>query len=325
MVEGDGRSSGAGNDETALRALLSGLVDYAGLFPPAALEMEDAVSRYARYVGSDERWMLGRFILPVARLDEFVAAADATAADLTAREPAQPWRLSVLAGPDDAAAIEKFNREASPAGRWVIDTVETKAADIETIWRLATAFDTQHTVFVEVPVAEDPTTLIGELALRGLRAKIRTGGVTPDAFPSPEQVMRFLTACARLSVPFKATAGLHHPMRGQYGLTYEPNTARGAMYGFLNVFLAATLLFDGTDESELLPLLEEGDAATLEIRDDSLSWRGHAVSAAEIAGARESFAVSFGSCSFEEPVGDLTKLGMLASSLASAATPHQDL
>ncbi|HET8770834.1 MAG TPA: hypothetical protein VFM71_07620 [Gemmatimonadaceae bacterium] len=299
-------------------------MDYAGLFPPAALEMEDAVARYARYVGSDERWMLGRFILPVARLDEFVAAAGARVADLTAREPAQPWRLSVLAGPDDAAAIEKFNRDASPAGRWVIDTVETKAADIETIWRLATAFDAHHTVFVEVPVVEDPTPLIGELALRGLRAKIRTGGVTPDVFPSPEQVMRFLTACARLSVPFKATAGLHHPLRGQYGLTYESNTARGTMYGFLNVFLAAVLLFDGTDESELLPLLEEGDAAAIEVHADSLSWRGHSVSTEEIARARASFAVSFGSCSFEEPVADLAALGLLASASASDATKLQD-
>lgn len=253
--------------------------------------------------------MLGRFILPVSRLDEFGAAAGSlldVANPRASGEPViEPWRLSVLAGAGDAAAIEAFNRDASPHGRWVIDTIEAKAADLETVWGLATSFDTTHTVYVEVPVAEDPSALIGELALRGMRAKIRTGGVTREAFPTPEQVMRFLSACARQGVPFKATAGLHHPLRGEYGLTYDAQPERGTMYGYLNVFLTAVLLFDGADETELLPLLEERDASAIDVGDDSLTWRGHTVNVSEIAGAREAFAASFGSCSFEEPVHEL--------------------
>ena len=54
---------------------MRGLVDYAGLFPPAALAMAEAARRYAAYLGSPEAWMLGRFVVPVERLDELADAA----------------------------------------------------------------------------------------------------------------------------------------------------------------------------------------------------------------------------------------------------------
>ena len=294
--------SGHATGARALDALLSGLVDYAGLFPPAALTMHDAVARYARHASGPNRGMLGRFIVPVGRLGEFAAAA---------AEARASWRLSVLADADDGGAIDRFNRDASSHGRWVIDTVESKASERTAIWRLATTFDTSFIVFVEVPVAEDPSMLIAELAARGLRAKIRTGGVTADAFPSPDHVLRFLAACARQGVAFKATAGLHHPLRGEYPLTYDADSARGPMHGFLNVFLAAALLYDGVDASELLPLLEERAAAAIEVDDAALRWRAHVLSIEEISRARAAFAGSFGSCSLEEPVRDLAALHLL--------------
>ena len=52
------------------RALLSGMVDYAGLFPPAQLPLEKAVREYAVHLGGAEAWMLGRFIIPAQRLEE---------------------------------------------------------------------------------------------------------------------------------------------------------------------------------------------------------------------------------------------------------------
>ena len=71
-------SEGTGADTSpaggALHALLDGLIDYAGLFPPAKLPMGDAVRNYAAYLRSEHEWMLGRFICPVSRLEEFRGA-----------------------------------------------------------------------------------------------------------------------------------------------------------------------------------------------------------------------------------------------------------
>ena len=288
------------NRSRALDAFLEGLVDYAGLFPPAALAMPEAVERYARYSLSSDAPMLGRFVVPATRLPEFAAASLSTAV---------PWRLSVLAGAADVAAIAAFNLAHGDRAR--IDTIEAKADDTVTIAALAHAFGDAYTVYVEIAVRHDPAPLVAALAAHGLRAKIRTGAMIAEAFPASAEVLRFLTACLRAGVPFKATAGLHHPLRGEYALTYEPGSARGTMFGFLNVFLAAVLLREGTPPSELVSLLEERDADAIGVEPDALRWREWRVSSVQIAAARAAFAGSFGSCSFEEPMQDLTSLRLI--------------
>lgn len=289
---------------SALETLLDGLVDYAGLFPPAALPMRAAVENYATYRVGARRGMLARFVLPVARLDEFLREVSA----VEAHTDASPWALSVLAGPQDAATISAFNREHG--GRWRIDTIEAKAASPSDVAALALAYS-GLTVYVEIPVDDDPTELVQAIARHHLRAKIRTGGLTAEAFPAPASVLRFLAECVQRQVPFKATAGLHHPLRGEYPLTYEPDAPRGTMYGFLNVFLAATLLHAGHEPEALAALLDERDPRAIEADANGISWRGRHASAAQVAQARQRFAESFGSCSFEEPVQDLAALQLL--------------
>jgi hypothetical protein len=289
---------------TALATLLDGLVDYAGLFPPAALPMDVAVRNYAAYRASERRGMLARFVLPAKRLDEFLREVST----LGAATDDAPWALSVLAAPADATAIAAFN--AAHGARWRIDTIEAKATTPGEVAALALAF-AGYTVYVEIPVEEDPTELVQAIARQHLRAKIRTGGLTPEAFPAPGQVLRFLAECVQRQVPFKATAGLHHPLRGEYPLTYEPGAPRGTMYGFLNVFLAATLLHAGHEPSALGALLEERDPSAIASDASGISWRGRHASAAQVAQARARFAESFGSCSFEEPVQDLAALQLL--------------
>jgi hypothetical protein len=293
---------------SALQALLDGLVDYAGLFPPAALPMDAAVRNYARYRSGVTRNLLGRFVLPVTRLDEFVRAVSG----LAAATDDGPWPLAVLAGPSDASTIAAFN--GLHGARWAIDTIEAKASALAEVEAIAQAFG-GYTVYVEIPVAEDPTMLVQAIGTAHLRAKIRTGGVTAEAFPAPHAVLRFLSECVQRQVPFKATAGLHHPLRGEYSFTYAANAARGTMYGFLNVFLAATLLHAGYEPSALFALLEERDPAAIVADAHGISWRGLHVSAAQVAQARTRFAGSFGSCSFEEPVQDLAALQLLPSRL----------
>ena len=288
-----------------MRLLLEGLVDYAGLFPPAALSMRESVANYAAYRESAHRKMLGRFVLPVSRLAEF--ARDATEAAHGA-----PWPLAALATESDASAIAEFNTANS--ARFYVDTIEAKAVTSAEVVALSSAYPAMH-VYVEIPVATDPAPLIEAIGAVRLRAKIRTGGISADAFPAPADVLRFLQRCAEHHVAFKATAGLHHPVRGSYKLTYAADAPSGVMYGYLNVFLAAALLFHGVSGADVLPLLEERDARSITSSADGIAWRGHHLSSAQVAQARAKFAGSFGSCSFEEPVNDLAALHLLPESL----------
>ncbi len=237
--------------KTSLRVLLEGLIDYAGLFPPAALTMQDAVRNYARYRDGEFAWALGKFVVQKER----------------AKEVPPEFPLSILG----------------------ID--ELKLTEIE---------DAAPGTFVEIT---DPS-FLPELKRRGFRAKIRTGGITEAAFPSPESVAAFIRACKEAGIAFKATAGLHHPLRCVRPLTYEPNAAVGTMHGFLNVFLAAAMV----DDAEAI--LRETDATAFRFDDDGVSWRDRRVTTGELRAMRQ-FATSFGSCSFEEPIDDLKELGWL--------------
>ncbi len=227
-----------------MRALLEGVVDYAGLFPPAGLGMADAVRNYAEYRRGAARWMLGRFIVPVRRLDELAHAAEP---HLPRRPSDDAWPLSALAGDDlasDVRAIGEFNcsHAAAAAPAAVVDTVELRAAAVGQIEEAARVMPEWLTGYVEVPLEPDPAPLIDAIGHAGLRAKARTGGVTPDAIPASALVARFLAACVRRRVPFKATAGLHHPVRAEHPLTYDADAPRALMHGYLNLFVAAMLL-----------------------------------------------------------------------------------
>ena len=297
---------------TSATALLAGLVDYAGLFPPAALSMDDAVAEYARWRRSPEAWMLGRFVLPAARLAELSRSGDAHLPEPGAGEP---WRLSALLGADvhgDSARVTAFN--ASSAGRAVVDAVELKAVSPEEAAGALDALPAGLDAFVEVPLDGDLDAILAVLRAHGARAKARTGGVVPEAIPAPADVARFIAACARAGVPWKATAGLHHPVRAEHALTYAGDSPRAVMHGFLNVFAAGALARAGASPAELEAVLREGDPSALRLGADALTWRHLRVSTDEVLEARRSFATSFGSCSFAEPVAGLRELGVLEGS-----------
>jgi hypothetical protein len=295
----------------AARALLAGIVDYAGLFPPAALAMEDAAAEYARWRRSPEAWMLGRFVLPAGRLTDF---AYATAGLLPAGGVGEPWRLAALVSADargDGARVVAFND--AHAGRAVVDAVEAKAATAAEARDVLGALPVGVGMAVEVPIDPDELeALLAVLAERGARAKVRTGGVVPEAIPSPTALARFMEACAAAGVGWKATAGLHHPLRADHPLTYAPDSPRAVTHGFLNVFAASALLAAGAPASELEPVLRETDAAAFRLDGEGLAWRQRRVPNAAIERARERAGASFGSCSFAEPVEGLRALGVLA-------------
>jgi len=142
-------------------------------------------------------------------------------------------------------------------------------------------------------------------------AKVRTGGVTPDAIPSAASLADFLCHAAARRMAFKATAGLHHPMRASHPLTYAVDSPRARMHGFLNVFAAAVFAWHGLDREGVCEILEEADPAAFEFGPDELNVRRRRLTTERIHSARRDFAHSFGSCSFEEPVSGLRELGLL--------------
>jgi hypothetical protein len=151
---------------------------------------------------------------------------------------------------------------------------------------------------------------IGGLA-SGAWAKVRTGGLTPGAIPSSEALADFLSEAALRRIAFKATAGLHHPIRSLRSLTYATDSPRATMHGFVNVFVAAAFAWQAAERGVVLDVLNEGEAGAFEFLPGELRWRGRSLATTEVQAARNDFAHSFGSCSFGEPVADLRILGWL--------------
>lgn len=277
------------------------LIDYAGLFPPAALSMREAAVEYQRWQTSEYAWMVGRFVCPVGRLNELARESEAVATST--------WQLSVLAGDPlerDLDSITGFLDEME--GRFDVPSLEIKISSIANLESCLEGLETVEegvTAYFELPVDEDLRGLVTALAGSGHGAKIRTGGVTPDLFPSPEQVARFIVACRDAQVPFKATAGLHHPLRRA-----DP-TLGCRMHGFFNVFLAATAAAARNLPVEAVaPILRTEKADAFSFAHDNCRVLDHALTTTDVIRARRQ-AVSFGSCSIAEPVDDLTSLSLL--------------
>lgn len=293
---------------SAPSAWLHALVDYAGLFPPAKLPMRDAVRNYAAYAAGPQHALLGRFVVPQARLAEFSAEF----ASLSPAERARPWELSVLTGPDGSAAWAALRDPATLPDGTRVSSIETKVTQPTEVAPATAGFPAEIEVWVEVaPDSPALTEFLAAIAAVGHGAKIRTGGVTPDAFPAAASIVRFFRACLAARVPCKATAGLHHAWRGDYRLTYEPESPHATMHGFLNVFLAAALLHAGGDDAAALRLLEETQSQHFSASPQQIAWREFRFTEEQLAAARRNLCRSFGSCSFTEPVADLQGLHWL--------------
>ena len=291
---------------TSVRAFFSGIIDYAGLFPPAGQDMTAAVREYARHSAGPDADLLGRFVVPAARLDEFAAAsAPCISPD------AEKWRVSAIASEHPEltrAQVERFNSTYSAV---VCDSVEMPVASYDDIAQASSAFSDDISLFLEVSPHSDPIPLLRDIAQTSASAKLRTGGVVESAIPSSDHVVRFLEVCIEEGVPFKATAGLHHAIRGKYPLTYEPSSPTAVMFGYLNVFFGAAFAASGTSESALRGILDETDAAAFRIDDLGVWWRDHVVVREQLAVVRQTMALSFGSCSFTEPVSEARSLKLL--------------
>ncbi|MCA1590071.1 MAG: hypothetical protein LC734_06695, partial [Acidobacteria bacterium] len=237
----------------SVRILLTGIIDYAGVFPPSQISMPEAVANFAKYQISEFGWMLGRFVLPVARLGEFLETAEGVAGTSS-----DGWRLSALASEDIVDTIRRINLfNAAHAPRFVCDTVEVKANTISKIENTVNSLPQDLTAFFEISTDRNFADLVATLSIKKQRAKIRTGGISNDAFPTSREIIRFVRTCLAANVPYKATAGLHHPLRCFKPLTYAENGPQGTMHGFLNLLLMTGFARESFRVQVLEQLMEE--------------------------------------------------------------------
>jgi len=300
----------------SLRALLAASIDYAGLFPPCELPLEPALQNQSRYMRSEEAWMLNGFVLPIAK---FSAAAPL----FSQFDQKFPLRISALGSKKDNSADFQ---EAVPAVADAIRGIKTanqtvpvvqleiavpSDCDLTVLARLQSISEEFHLrVFCEAPPA-DAVRMIALLAEHNttrkspLGFKLRTGGVTADAFPSSNQIALALVAATRDHVPVKFTAGLHHPVR-QFR-----DEVKAKMHGFLNVLGAGVLAAEHAwDENVAAQMLEDEDASSFRFNGDTFSWRDWKITSQQIESYRDVI-TSFGSCSFDEPCEDLRALKLL--------------
>lgn len=292
----------------SVRTLLTDAIDYAGLFPPAALRMPDAVAEYLRHRTEPDRWALGRFVVPAARIEEFVAAA--REAGLLPAPAGDPVHLAVLATGDLPAGLEAVARlrATAPELGVVVAAIETRAAQPAEARAAARLIPREYEGWVEIPLGPPAGPMIEAVLGGGGRPKIRTGGVSPELFPAADDILEFLAEAVRRDTPFKATAGLHHPLRGVYSYTYLPGSATGPMYGYLNLLVASALLMEDQPVDEARRALLEEDREAFEFAETGLTWRGRRFDLATLGRLRESGLRSIGSCSFGDPMRELQPL-----------------
>lgn len=310
----------------AIQVFLNDCIDYAGLFPPSSESMQQAVQNFSQYRRSKHAWALGRLIVPVDRLHEFLASFhDLSPADNGVEKP---WRLSclwpkglvesTLSVKSAVAAMHQAETDANRDSRCniVLDTVEAVCENAEQIRRFDEFLPVPCRGFAEVPTDERRDGCLDALAdVPRICGKLRTGGVTPEAIPSVERVANFLASAVQRRVPFKCTAGLHHPLPATRPLTYQPDAPIGKMHGFWNVGLATGLLMQNTIDALIAQtLLADEQAKSFDVRDDVVQWAEHLLTAEQFADVRRRGFVSFGSCSFREPIDDLLQLGWLHDS-----------
>jgi hypothetical protein len=290
--------------QPAVHAAFASLIDYAGLFPPAELPLAAAQAEYQGARTGPYAWMLGRFIIRASLLDALPVAATGPFSVIVESDVDVVTRLAPLrSGGTPIEALEfRIDKSVLP------DQISDAIGDVESA--VAVAGFTDVPAFVEMPRGErwSPALPIAMQWLRRMRlgAKLRCGGVTAEAFPGIDEVAEFIGCATDAGVPFKATAGLHHPVRHR-----DPATGF-MMHGFLNI-LAAAALAARVQRATLARITAEEDPGAFAFGDDWFAWRDRRIGLEDLEKTRHEAFVGYGSCSFAEPVDDLIALGVLPS------------
>lgn len=328
--------------KSGFNAFMDKLIDYAGLFPPAKLEMDAAVRNYARYRDSKYNWILSHFICPAARLPEL----DAYFPELFDTDRLLPISALIRRAESQDNYFENIESDVKEIAAF-LDAHENQAtvnileccfppdiyhdltalsvsaflnrfADIVNTSRIpaVTSFFEMDLKMIRADSLKIVAEMMAEFNNRGhlkqesggcerVGLKLRCGGETAQVFPSSRQVADVLVSCYKNAVPFKATAGLHHPLH------HHNEGVHTRMHGFLNIFGAALLLHEyGWKSEQVQQMVEDETAANFRFQDNKFAWREWEITGEKIRKIRENTVISFGSCSFEEPLEDFHTLGL---------------
>ena len=322
----------------SFRAFMEKIIDYAGLFPPAALSMENAVANYNRYRECSDSWMLSHFVCPAAKLGEFEDSSTGL------MKEGKPFHISSLGRKTDVYDyfLDYIQEDVSATGQFIERNAGKVVVDVfefclppglsshperleenldaagKILIQYAASFGAVN-VYYEVPLSrnwqEDIDLVVRAISRqnssykdKALTAgfKFRCGGVKEEQFPSVEQVVYCITSCRDKGVRLKLTAGLHHPFR-QFNESVQTK-----MHGFINIFTAALLgKWHKLDAVTLTKIIEDEDGSNFRFEEQTLSWKDLSITTDQIEEDRENVVISFGCCSFDEPREDLQRLGLL--------------
>lgn len=290
---------------------MTGLIDYAGLFPPAGLDTDTAASNYADYLAGENSWMLGRFLIPATRLHQM------------ALHPG--FRFSVIVSP----TVSREERDQLRTFRGRVEMVETRFAESDDsphrcrdrLLQLECELDQAGLRDVQLVVEAENIASTAVLAsslaafnhargwgsvINSAGYKLRCGGLAKEIVPAPETVAEIIRGCRHHDIPIKFTAGMHQPLR------YNCPELEGMQHGFINIFAAALLAWGcNLDHAEMTACLRDETAGHFHFTNEGFSWQDHTISSAGIEQLRHNRVISFGSCSFTEPVAGLRALGLL--------------
>ncbi|WNS78566.1 hypothetical protein RRU94_00895 [Domibacillus sp. DTU_2020_1001157_1_SI_ALB_TIR_016] len=295
-------------EEAAVSHFMTELIDYAGLFPPAALPLAEAISNYHSYIHGSDSWMLGPFVIPASRLNELQPFA-------AQFNDQYPLRLSVILSKSETIekeieAMNLFLETYDTAGS--IEAVEVplpEKVDFSFLEKLE-QYTGNYPVYCEMTGTNqeilttlDAISSLNQISSKSIGVKMRMGGIRADLFPSAERAAFIIHETQKRGLAIKFTAGLHHPIR-QYR-----NEVETKMHGFVNVFTASIMAYCRSIHIETIQaILLDEDPTNFSFTKEALSWRNFTVSSAEIDKARTLFAASYGSCSFDEPREELGEL-----------------
>lgn len=274
-----------------LTTLLDGLCDDAALFPPGNLPLEEAVPAHLAHRSSAHRHVVGPFVVAASQLDRLAPLLQdgqpgSFEVSVTVPSPSEVAAVLAAAGAIEAlrvVALEVVVPDGVPVATVVPALDDALAGRAEVV------------VFVELPRDDRRPALVEALGGTPYLAKLRLGGVRAELYPDEQELAAAVVATARAGLPFKATAGLHHAVRNT-----DPETGF-EQHGFLNVLAAVEAALAGANEPAVVAILADRDAENIASMVQALGARTDRV--------REQFR-SFGTCSIDEPVEELTALGL---------------
>ena len=318
------------NTTPSLASFMDGLIDYAGLFPPAKLNLHDTLVNMLRGQKFTEFWMISSLVLPVNQLDNLIS----TLVDLGETDAFFPISFVASRAESETVFFDTLNTDIKRIKEFfeLHPNFSAKAFEIAlppsichsenrdnlSLFVKDTAsilIEAKLNPFIEVSAGEHwlssmhiAVTAIAEINKNSAEKasfKIRCGGIKPEMMPPSENVAHTILYCKEKGISLKATAGLHHPLK------HFNDDLGGLMHGFINVFGSAILakVNDFSFET-LVQMLNDEKPDSFIFSENTLSWKNYSVTSEEIKKYR-SFITSYGSCSFDEPIEDLQTLKLL--------------